>query len=546
MIGSKFVGLQIQKLKARFKSGYGAKCADEDRRVSGNTFYYINKTTNKKGQSIIILQPVSHHLSMSSFSSNETISAAGGIDVNALVRIHDRLQSTSDESLPPILVNIIAKIIPLTNQDDLRTKAVEVITESLRRAKAIKCSFPLEVFVPLVQSRMLPFACNFGIAFLDAMSDLNCVTNINTENIISLLDAIASYNLHIYQSNAILYFALLYSDRLTEALLSHPQQDKLLDIVGDYFLDFILLQHLNLDNVAGSIQPGLSEKRVLRLKQKKKQFAAVSTKVLKQQVLDALFGKPFIDTVYATLLCLIASADADKDVAAKGKQVLNRMKDDASYVSLPFGLSLLSCTFNFDFDKMKFGKLDRTNYRLDVQIVIVEYLVQQFAKFSKFHVDKVSLFVYLMVQQLTANGSRSETTDRLLVSLLELMRLVLLQDPSRGISLTLSKIIMRLCKAFLPQFVNFSTSVVVDHQHGIRLRGVCYELIQLVLDNQQQELCQDIEALVLLFQVAEKDELSGSTILFKVLSNLREVVDIKGKSSRLTNFGFTSTNFILL
>ncbi len=110
-------------------------------------------------------------------------------ELSALERISTRLQSTSNETLPLILSSLLPKLIPLSNQSSLRAKVVEIITEALRRAKISGCKLNLEVFTSLIQSNQLPFACNIGFAFLDAIADANNIENINVHTVEPFLDA---------------------------------------------------------------------------------------------------------------------------------------------------------------------------------------------------------------------------------------------------------------------------------------------------------------------------------------------------------------------
>jgi hypothetical protein len=81
-------------------------------------------------------------------------------DLASLQRVLDRLKSTKNENLSAVLSVLLPKLLPLSNQDALRSKALAVISEAMKRVKLCQCPLALSPIISCIRPELLPFAAN--------------------------------------------------------------------------------------------------------------------------------------------------------------------------------------------------------------------------------------------------------------------------------------------------------------------------------------------------------------------------------------------------
>ena len=204
----------------------------------------------------------------------------------ALQRIQDRLSSTPNEQLDQVLATLLPKLIPFANNEALRDKQIiPIFTHILRRIKLLKTVLPISALITLIRSDMLPFGCNFAIAFMDTVVDWQPMEQwqLCADALVGSLNGFAAFS---SQSNALCYYSLYAIQPLGEATHSGPSIAH--DVLGDFLLDIVMTQPGLVKGSAGSIQPGLSAERVDRLTAKTKEWTAATLKPFKLALIQSL------------------------------------------------------------------------------------------------------------------------------------------------------------------------------------------------------------------------------------------------------------------
>ena len=208
----------------------------------------------------------------------------------ALQRIQDRLSATPNDQLDQVLATLLPKLIPFANNEALRDKQIiPIFTHILRRIKLLKTTLPISALIKLIRPDMLPFGCNFAIAFMDTVADWQPMEQwqLCADALIESLSGFVAFS---SQSNALCYYSLYAIRPLGEAstIVSSSGTTLAHDILGDFFLDIVMTQPGLVKGSAGSIQPGLSAERVDRLTAKTKEWTATTLKPFKLALIQSL------------------------------------------------------------------------------------------------------------------------------------------------------------------------------------------------------------------------------------------------------------------
>lgn len=454
-------------------------------------------------------------------------------ELSALERISTRLQSTSNETLPHILSSLLPKIIPLSNQSSLRAKVVEIITEALRRAKISGCKLNLEVFTSLIQSNQLPFACNIGFAFLDAIADANNIENINEHTVEPFLDALESFPLFSYQSNVTLYYCLIYIDCISTAISNIHHQGRKLILVnrfGEYLLDFMILQYGSVgSNSVGGVQPGLSERRMNRFAIKNKRFESLGLKALKLNCLESLVCDCFAKSYFSVIIPLIGMADADREVSSKSIQIINRLKelpqqnsadridgDLSNTLSTAFGLSL-----TLELDSFVVERSDRIPMRHEVILNVLDYLDKNISRYKGIH--------HGVVLAITDNIMLPANLDPLLSSWISFICSCLTTFPTLGGNFEFLSFLVNCVETIVQDFTmtSLTKTMSLDASNtAIKLRYNVFNLLHTIITLNPKLASGKYTLLDTLLQIAERDDLSSSTALFAIIDVFKDIIDM--------------------
>ena len=303
-------------------------------------------------------------------------------ELASLQRISDRLISTPNEELQKVLENLLPKLLPLSNNAELRDKqVVPILMQILKRIKLLEIRLPLASLISLIRPDMLPFCCNLSTVFIDAAKSWHQAEQWRdcTEPLMLNFGRFTAYSA---QSNALCFYSLSCIRFMTPEL-SRLAGSSATDILGDWLLDVSLAQPGIVKDSAGSIQPGLSAERLARLTAKKATWSASDMKQCKLDLVDSL-SKQWLPTPCAVAIAIIASCDAETDVATQAVFKMNgarSMFTDISTNPAPvLDLLLCLCSPHAQVSRKKDANLfvhGRTNLRISVKCAILRWICKE-------------------------------------------------------------------------------------------------------------------------------------------------------------------------
>jgi hypothetical protein len=344
-----------------------------------------------------------------------------------LLKSLHRIQEAKNIELPTLLSSILPQLIPLTNQENIRSDVIQVLTEALRRIKLSSsppCLLSVDIFIDLLHSSHLPFSVNFSIAFLDSLSERNYLIGFkNVNNIYRLLSNLLTFEIFSYQSNSLCYYLfLIYCeveandgsvniDIYNEALgkFSLSDQKKLLEIMFDFYIDILLFSFPVVSSTPSSssstavaatasstiIPSGLSQNRINRIIVKKKIGSTLTAPLLLQWKMKIMMivNHLTIRSKYQYLTAFIACSylKENNDIQSSGKRLLNILKDvnssnDFSKLTTDEDFSsdfLVQFCFSFSSSSSSSSSIDdssnllfkdRTSLPKDLQLFALDYL----------------------------------------------------------------------------------------------------------------------------------------------------------------------------
>lgn len=230
-------------------------------------------------------------------------------EVAALSRVHDRVLATDNDKLPQILEKLLPGLLPLANKEELRPQVLVIISNLVRRIKALRTPLPCPTLLTkLVTPDMMPFACNITLTLLDIalshepVGEDGCRGQQCTEAVLAAMalffpplspagatiTASSSYSksnkVFTMQLNSLLNYALELLVHVPAAVASSCKHTLTLplgtsntgtrttlqcrhhlELLWDFLLDLSLATAPLIKDALGSVQPGLSQQRVQRL-----------------------------------------------------------------------------------------------------------------------------------------------------------------------------------------------------------------------------------------------------------------------------------------
>jgi hypothetical protein len=503
-----------------------------------------------------------------------------------LTRLFHRIQEARNHELPSVLSSILPKVLPLTNQEGIRSDGIKLITEALRRAKLANTELKLEVFLDSLHVRNAPFGCNFAIAFMDALIELNCITDADVSAVGKLLENLISFERFTYQSNSLCYYLLQNCSLVFEALATYSQeeQQKMIELLYDYFLDVLMLKASDLGKP--SVPLGLSENRQTRILLKKKNLDPALLLKWKTYILTAMSTQAIESTSISELYhwnyvaALIACQDENTDIQAFGKKILNLQKDKLmvifssnfkEYSQLCHRITESLLVFAFPAGQADSNKVvkDRTSLPKELQFQFLDFLFKNFEwlfisaqSFTKLF----EVFLGMISSSVGKYASSSEISDRILKVVFELFHNVLqkfLLPPnsssssstsittnfsklpldfvsyeqfSRQISMILPVIFVQIKNTLSHYAYNNNHNHHQQSQHNstviFDLKNSCYNILSFLLaefPNGFSLFFEQMDLFILLFTIAATDHSVGATTLFKLLEEILEKWDPHSK-----------------
>lgn len=471
-----------------------------------------------------------------------------------LSKLFLRVQETRNDELPGFLSAILPVIIPLTNQEALRNDAIKVITECLRRAKLASIKLPLDLFVSLLQPKYLPFGCNFAIAFLDGLSDIQCISDISATSVQHLIESWINFELFSYQSNSVSVYLMKFNSFIPEALqlISSPQiKMKAIEFLCDYFLDVLFYLPTSIGN--SIVSPGLSQARIQRLQLKQKNFTAMTLMNWKLQVTE--LSSQLIGPMESKLLIgLVASYDkltSNNDLQSFGKKLINQvkeqfLKDKSSATEFQLTLILqflMSGTKAFGANPpIYLLSKDRVSLPKELQTFIFEYIQKNL---DWLPLPSTEEMIAILVEHAAQSvSSQSEANDRLLKVVSQLLLDIFERLPSSDASHLTPHIpvLLNQIKPILSRYA-YSSNLTLNHQTtaALDVKNHLYDLVFLFITKYQYSLDSLLtlsessssstaapltsntnDILSLFLTIAISDFSTGSSTLFKVLDAIEE------------------------
>lgn len=486
-----------------------------------------------------------------------------------------RLQETKNDELQNFLSYILPTVIPLTSNESVRNDVVKVITESLRRAKLASIKLPLDIFIGLLKPQFLPFGCNFAIAFLDGLSDINCISEVHAESISRLIQAWVAFDPFSYQSNSIAAYLMKYNTFIPAALqllqassASSELVATATDLLFDYFIDILLYPPSAVGNT--NVPAGLSQSRTQRLLLKQKNFNVTTLLTWKLQITEIVHqlvsSEEGLLLEYKVLIGLLSSNDKilltnntiSNDLQSYGKKLINQGKDlylksklsnnhsfDLSLILyfLMSGLKSLpssSATINTP-SVTRYPQIltkERVKTPKEQQIFIFEYIQKNLDWLPLPDILIMKLFLLEYTNTETSSLNQSEADDRLLKIISHLIvetyeRTSSLNENEKGL-LLYNEIpsLLGQSKTILSQYAYSSTNHHLTTTTTIvELKNYHYELIYQFIAKYNYPLSELLsfsstspsrDLMSLLLTIAITDSSNGNSSLFKLLDAVEE------------------------
>lgn len=426
-------------------------------------------------------------------------------ELASLQRVQDRVQSAKSEDLPVILAALIPKLVALANQDPLRTKTISVLSECMKRLRLAKIPIDLSGILGSIHPRMLPFAANLAVSFVDVAIEFGVSKTAQKEAVIAVLDGLSEFAPFSSQSNALCYYATEY---LTLGLAAHASSvDATADnkgykqaqsVLGDFAIDISMLQRplviSSEQSAVGSVQAGLSASRVDRLTCKKKAWTAADLKATKLQLINLIPTGIFLPQ-HAAFISIVLSNDVDAEVATQAAFKMNGCAnmlriDKDPVVAAEVVVSLLSyCSQPATKPNTPVvvnihkRSLPRADVRLSTLRWLVRHLSSHLTSSAKAIVTQLFQCVFAPIGGVGAssNGTAEATsvasalTEEVAVIAASLQLLQALLERCEASLLTDKVMLILLCvKRVLQSFAYSTTSFAAGEHHvAVRLSSYC-------------------------------------------------------------------------
>ena len=283
-------------------------------------------------------------------NSNQVAAVAvGDSEKEQFKRIQSRLETTTNDKLENVINSLLPKIIPMLvdsnqssslqpinsdkNNNDFLIPILNIAFERIQTIPDLK--LPVKELLDLVSSSQPEIVSYEAIRFLD-IGIMKLKTPSYTDEYINdcvhiILSCIKEFpTFHFKQSYSLLFYAykflskcaLLISTTTNTTSTSSSTATRIVDktilevedltILSDWLFDLTLLQTALVKDAVGSIIPGLSHDRIVRLTSKQTVWAPAEIKQFKLTLITSL-GKPWLPTQYIlpTLLSCLSSDDQD-------------------------------------------------------------------------------------------------------------------------------------------------------------------------------------------------------------------------------------------
>lgn len=432
-------------------------------------------------------------------------------ELQALERVHTRLLSTSNDGLEKVLDQLLPRLILLSNNELLRNKILEMFGLILRRMKETNTIMPITLLLQLMKPENMPFAVNFSITFIDA-SIKTLPRNKFLDASQALLIALNNFVSFTVQSNALCYYSLYFIDFLADASRIIQDTDKssrllFSQILGDFYIDFCLIQsELRRDGV-GSIQSGLSKERVDRLTLKNNHWKSPDLKLYKRQLLETLPMR-WISSEQSVAISIICSNDLDSDVSSQAIYKVNGARsmfkvDDNPSLVLDYLLDL--CINN--------NNMNRISLREDIKCSILKWTLKELTN------NLITCSKKILVLLIT-DLSKADTSLKYKAELFHLADS--LAEKMDDTSFNTSSVLFIACvKNYLKGFNARVKEMSDSSNDALAAREYCYQLIDRLCRRSTNSVVNDVEMVLLLFRLLDFEDDRVLPKLYTALGAMR-------------------------
>lgn len=414
-------------------------------------------------------------------------------ELASLQRINDRLISTSNEDLQRVLANLLPKLLPLSNNDDLRDKQViPIFMQVLKRIKLLETILPLRDLVSLIRPDMLPFCCNLSMMFIDAAKKWHPAEQWS-ECAVPLVFGLGEFKSFSSQSNALCFYSLSCLGSISTLMTSEPESSAR-SVLADWLLDLSLAQPGIVKDSAGSIQPGLSAERLARLTAKKSVWSVLDMKQYKLDLISSL-SKQWLPTPCAVAITIVLSCDSDPDVVTQATFKMNGARSilpDINANPLPVLELLLTLCLPVTHGTQKNnGNLivrQRTTLRTSVKCTILRWICKEMQGTI---VIAAKCVVELVVVEMMKSSDVGVTDAAYSSQIMELTA-ILVEKLADSDLQAVAGILLRCAKKALWPFVSLlssKSSSSIDSEAGISNEVVEADIVVLIVGTTSPFLC---------------------------------------------------------
>lgn len=450
------------------------------------------------------------------------------IDSGTLARILVRLQDVRPEDCSKVVSSLLPRLLPLANDPKVRDSVVAIITEALKRAKMFDCSISLATFDGLLGINMLPFACNFALVFLDTLDSLGKIVDVTPSSIMDLLLATKDHKLFSHQSNSLLFYSVKYSAHVGPSLrqiyasTSSLSAQALTHTIGDYYLDFCLIESSELFASVPSVPPGLSDVRYERLTARKKLVTPALLLNYKLTILDQTFLPP----EYIIAIAVVCGAGSNQELSSKAVMAINRLKESTTLPDAPHITELLSSLFFGLSDSESILLKKRTKFLKNIRIEYLKYLTNNWLTLQPPSFLRVLITILEKCLEELTKSLSEDIEEKQLQQIFHLIaRVIEEQDPLESNDDVAD--MERLLKATSQSIERWRVSILyssnVPSNQSSYARSSCYECLSAAIKRFPRIFVGDWPLVDLLFTIAEAEAGTFSAgTFFHALGKLRE------------------------
>ena len=425
----------------------------------------------------------------------------------------------------------------------IRSKVVEVLSDVMKRLKVVLSlssdpdnieyySLLIKDLLFLVSSDMPPFASNFSILFLDLILGTAATKQCNTSICCEIIfDKLAQFEIFSNQSNSLCNYCLEMMEYLLKPKTTTISNGG--EVLGDFLLDLCLISKGIVKDSLGSIQPGLSEKRVVRIFSRKKNWTKEDLKIVKLAILSNLsyvvlnqdldvkkrniISKNILPIKFLVAIAIVLSSDPDSEVSTQAVFKMNGAVHLFSMNSSDYQeeKSIHTDVLIFLFSLVS-PSSSRTPLKIELRCTMLRFISKELNKYL-FAVSKQ------VIELVFGNVFQASSNVMMIAACMHLAELFLknIDNCDSSVRSPSSILLLQCCKKILTDYSTSSLKICSD-DNQLSIRTSCYNIIDILARNNYCSV-DDTELVVLLFQLLDGEDERVVARLYSALGGLRTV-----------------------